>query len=373
MIDREALILLNMARGIGSNRLRILLEHFAKPQDILAADTSCLMEISGIGVKLAREINLANDTRKLSQELKLIQKHKIKVITILDEEYPLRLKEIHDPPIVIYVKGQLLPQDLVNIAVVGSRRASYYGLICAEKFAYQLAGLGITITSGGARGVDAAAHKGALKAHGRTLAIVGCGLDNTYPPENEGLFAEISERGALISEFSMGEAPLAKNFPRRNRIISGLSCGVLVVEAARNSGALITADFALEQGRDVFALPGKVDSDNSYGTNELIKQGAKLVSSVEDILEELKIKISIDMNKKTDSGSLFTKIDLDEKELKIFNILSAEPKHIEIISNESSLDLANVMDILLRFELKKIVTQLPGKQFVLKEEILLNE
>ena len=373
MDDREALILLNMAQGVGSNRLKVLLERFTRPQDILAADASELMEVSGIGIKLARQINLANDTKKLSNELRLLEESKIKVITVLDEEYPLRLKEIHDPPIVIYVKGELLPRDLVNIAIVGSRKASYYGLNCAEKFSYQLAGLGITITSGGARGVDTAAHKGALKAHGRTIAIVGCGLDSVYPPENKDLFAEIAENGALISEFSMGEAPLANNFPRRNRLISGISCGVLVVEAARNSGALITADFALEQGRDIFALPGKVDADNSYGTNELIKQGAKLVSSVEDILEELKIKIAVDLDRKIEPTQLFTKVDLDEKELKIFNILSDQPKHIEIIARESSLNLANVMDILLRFELKKIVTQLPGKQFVLKEEMLLNE
>src|SRR3989338_9654267 len=208
----------------------------------------------------------------------------IRKITIDDKEYPKNLRNIYDPPKQLYVNGTLLGQDEMAVALVGSRRATQYGLEACEKLAYELAIRGVTIVSGMARGIDSAAHRGALRAKGRTIAVLGSGHNNIYPPENEKLYHEIVRNGAVVTEFENDMPPLPENFPQRNRIISGLSLGVVVVVAARNSGALITANFALEQGRDVFALPGKVDSQTSFGTNGLIKQGAKLVSCVDDIL-----------------------------------------------------------------------------------------
>ncbi|MEW5758600.1 MAG: DNA-processing protein DprA [Candidatus Omnitrophota bacterium] len=221
------------------------------------------------------------------KELELAAKHKIKIISISDAGYPEILKKIFDPPKALYVKGELREEDNLSIAIVGSRLASSYGLIQAEKFGFDLANLGITVVSGLARGIDTKAHLGALKANGRTIAVLGSGLLSVYPPENKGLVEKISQNGAVISEYPLDMGPRRENFPKRNRIVTGLSLGVVVVEAAKNSGALISARCALEQGREVFSLPGKLDSDNSFGTNELIKDGAKLTTSVNDILEEI--------------------------------------------------------------------------------------
>lgn len=222
-----------------------------------------------------------------NKELELAKKHNIKVISINDSSYPEILKKIYDPPKILYVKGKLVKEDGLAIAIVGSRRASSCGLAQAEKFGFELAKLGITIVSGLARGIDTKAHWGALKAGGRTLAVLGSGLLNIYPRENKELADKIASSGAIISEYPLAAEPLAQNFPRRNRIISGLSLGTVVIEAAKTSGALITARCAIEQGREVFSLPGSLDSDTSFGTNELIKDGAKLTMSVEDVLEEM--------------------------------------------------------------------------------------
>ncbi len=228
----------------------------------------------------------------------LSKENKTRTLSFSDKGYPTNLKYIYDPPPTLYVKGNILPEDNIAIAIIGSRRATYYGLKNAENLSFELAAGGITIISGLARGVDSAAHRGALKAGGRTIAVLGSGLNIIYPPENEKLAREILQCGAVISEFPQGTAPLRQNFPRRNRIISGLSLGVVVVEAAKRSGALITANLALEQGREVFALPGKIDSFTSRGTHDLIKQGAKLVESAEDIIEELEPLKSCQINQK---------------------------------------------------------------------------
>lgn len=290
MTEVEALVSLNMVGEIGTIRLKRLLAYFGQPENILKAPQEKLTVVFGIGEKIAQKIH-ALKKENLEKEFALVKKLGLKIITQDDQVYPENLKNIYDPPMLLYVKGELKPEDKLSMAIVGSRRASFYGLSCAEKFASDLAGKGITIVSGMARGIDSYAHKGALKAGGRTIAVIGSGFNNIYPPENKKLAEEIAKCGAVISEFPLDMLPKKENFPRRNRIISGLSLGVLVVEAARNSGALITADFALEQGREVFALPGKVDSNTSFGTNGLIKQGAKLVSGVDDILEELQIAV----------------------------------------------------------------------------------
>lgn len=364
MTEKEAAIFLNLVPGLGSIKIKRLRDHFGSFSKIARAPKSELLKIEGITIKIAETIVAKNV--ELDKELELIQKNKIQVLTLEDQAYPENLKSIYDPPAVLYVKGSLHSSDALAIAVVGSRYASLYGLTTAEKFAWQLSGFGFTIVSGLARGIDSAAHKGALKAKGRTIAVLGSGLLEIYPPENIRLFEQIAQNGAVVSEFPLRMQPLAANFPRRNRIISGLSYATLVVEAARKSGALITADSALEQGRDVFAVPGKVDSLTSWGTHHLIKQGAKLVNSVEDIVEELKPKIKIDLEQiKSQDYSDFGKfpLRLTSDEQIVYNLLSSDAKHMDAIIAESRLSLSKIMPILLGLEMKHLVRQLPGKVF----------
>ncbi|MDP8253716.1 MAG: DNA-processing protein DprA [Candidatus Kaelpia aquatica] len=284
MEDKEYLIALNMIEGLGSIRITKLLNGFNRAEDIFQSSENQLQSIAGIGRELSLRIKSFN-IKALKEELELCVRKNITIVSILDKDYPEDLKNIPDAPIVLYVKG-VLDNLGFNVAVIGSRKASPYGLSTAKRLSGQLASLGVTVISGMARGIDSAAHKGALEVGGRTVAALGSGLLNIYPPENIELAKQISKNGAVISEFPLRTAPLRENFPRRNRIISGLSKGVIVVEAALRSGALITADLALDQGRDIFAVPGEVDSPTSCGTNYLIKQGAKLIDSAEDVLEE---------------------------------------------------------------------------------------
>ena len=298
----------------------------------------------------------------------------IRTIRIGDKGYPGNLKNIHDPPKVLYVSGKILPEDDMAVALVGSRRASNYGLETCEEMAFELASFGVTVVSGMARGIDSAAHRGALKAKGRTIAVMGSGHDHIYPPENDKLYAEIAAKGAVVTEFENDMPPLPENFPQRNRIISGLSLGVVVVEAARNSGALITANFALEQGRDVFAVPGKISSHTSSGANELIKDGAKLVQSVEDVLEELAIvrEYREDSTENRVKIGKMTKAyvynSLTEKERRVYKTLSDEPANVDDISERTG-DMApqDVSAILVKLELKKVISRLPGDNYILKE------
>jgi DNA processing protein len=281
-----------------------------------------------------------------------------RLVSILSSDYPLSLLQIDDPPPFLYVKGSLVAEELA-VAVVGSRRSSDYGRMVTEKLSRELAEQGVTIVSGLARGVDTAAHRGALKGGGRTIGVLGCGIDVVYPSENAQLSVEIESNGAVISEFPMGTAPLAENFPRRNRIVSGLSKGVLVVEAAEGSGSLITARLALDQGRDVFAVPGSIVSKVSRGTNLLIRDGAKLVLSVEDILDELP-------HGKRSPGQQSPKKQSPEllpDEQTIWAVVAGAPLHIDEITVKSKLTAGEVSAILLRLELKGGVTQLPGKVF----------
>jgi len=286
---KKDLILLNMVQGIGYIRLKALLDEFKEPGNILRASLDKLRSIKGIGPAIAQAVKNASSDYDIDEEIALIKKAGAEILTLFDKSYPENLKNIYDPPTVLYTKGSFKKEDELSIAIVGSRKCTYYGMNMADKIAEQLAAACVTIVSGLARGIDTSAHKGALKAKGRTIAVLGSGLGNIYPAENKLLAEEIAKNGVLVSEFPMQMPPDKNNFPRRNRLISGLSRAVLVVEAANKSGALITADFALEQGRDVFAVPGTADRLLSMGTNSLIKQGAKLVDSAEDILEELKI------------------------------------------------------------------------------------
>lgn len=364
MTQTEALVALNMVTDVGSVRLNKLLEYFEKPENIFKASVRKLAEVLGIGAKISGQI--ASLTKEdLMKEISSVEKLHLKIITLYDKDYPENLKNIPGAPIVLYVSGELKEEDKSAIGIVGSRRASFYGLSSAEKFGFELAQNNFTVVSGMARGIDTCAHRGALKARGRTIAVIGSGFNNIYPSENKELAEEISKSGAVISEFPVDTKPLAHNFPRRNRVISGLSLGVLVVEAAQNSGALITADFALEQGRDVFAIPGKVDSANSFGTNELIKQGAKLVSSTDDILEEFNLKADVgSIPRLTERKEPRDLILVNCEEAVLYDLLSKQPLFIDEIVESTDFDLSRIMEALLGLQLKKLVKQLPGKQFI---------
>lgn len=359
MTKLEALVGLNLVGGIGSVRLKKLLEYFDKPENILKAAEEKLMAVSGIGKEIAHKITTLRQ-EDLSKELKLARELGLEIIAKDDLDYPSNLKQIYDPPIILYVKGRLIQEDDRALAIVGSRRASLYGRACAEKFATELAQQGITIVSGMARGIDTCAHRGALNSLGRTIAVIGSGFKYIYPEENKELAQEIARNGAVVSEFPISAPPLRQNFPRRNRIISGLVLGVLVVEAARNSGALITADFALEQGREVFALPGELTSRNSFGTNGLIKQGAKLVSCIDDIMEELDLARRCE--KEPDKP--VNRIENITDDSGLYELFSESPINLDEIAMLTKLDIPRISDILVKLQLQKLIKQLPGKQFI---------
>ncbi|MBI4833830.1 MAG: DNA-protecting protein DprA [Planctomycetes bacterium] len=359
----ESLLTLTGARGIGSVRYDKLLHHFGSIENVLKASPDKLMCIPGIGEELSREITLSAREKRGAKELEEARKAGVKIITYLDDEYPQNLKTICDYPLVLYVKGELKESDTLSVAVIGSRRASLYGRRQSEQLSYDLAIRGICVVSGLARGIDTHAHMGAVRAKGRTIAVLGSGINNLYPAENKKLAEKITENGAVISELPLDTPPDSRNFPVRNRIISGLSLGILVVEAPLKSGALITVDMALDQGREIFALPGKVDSPMSQGCHKLIKQGAKLVENVDDIIEELNLPAS-ETKRKAESAK--TKpTGLNYREETIVNLLSKdEPKHIDEISQESKLSPALVSATLLELELKRCVKQMPGKNFI---------
>ncbi len=282
---KRSLVLLNIIKFFSADKLRIVVDYFKDSDEILKAQRADFLS-AGLTEKDADNILSHRDSKGFEEELGLIEKEKVSIIDLFDDDYPELLRELYYPPLVLYLRGDRKILREFCFAVVGSRRATFYGLSMAERFSFSLSGLGMVIVSGLARGIDTAVHKAALK-RGRTIAVLGSGLLNIYPVQNKGLAEKISESGVLISEFPLREMPLRENFPRRNRIISGLSKGVLIVEAAEKSGALITARCALEQNREVFALPGKADSPLSKGSHRLIKEGAKLVDCLEDILEEL--------------------------------------------------------------------------------------
>jgi len=299
------------------------------------------------------------------QEIDKAQKAGITLLCLGDEDYPEILKNIHDPPAVIYIKGQLLPQDKKAIAIVGTRVPTPYGLRVAGRLASELSQLGITIISGLALGIDAQAHEGALEANGRTLAVLGSAVDEIFPRQNQKLAERIIENGALVSEFVLGTKPDHWTFPQRNRIISGLSLGTIVIEGGYKSGAMITAKLALEQGREVFAVPGNVELEQSKGPHWLIKQGAKLTESIDDVLEELKHVISVRPVSSVNSVEKPDYSNLSDDEKQVIGLLSKEPRHIDELSRLSGLEISKIATPLLSLELKRLIKPLPGKYFIL--------
>lgn len=366
MNERAALILLNSVPSLPTARFKKLIEVFGTAVAALKARRHDLVALGGLTPFMAGHVERAKETFDPGRELERARHQGIKILIQADEDYPENLKEIFDPPQVLYVKGCLDRADKNAVAIVGSRGASYYGLTCAGKFSERLSSWGLTVVSGMARGIDTAAHRACLGAGGRTIAVLGSGLDVVYPPENEALFAEIGEKGAVMSEFPLGTQPFAQNFPRRNRIVSGLSRGVLVVEATQMSGALITARLAAEQGRDVFAIPGKVSSATSSGTNDLIKDGGRMVTEPEEILNELKSVLSLERSSSRslkDSG-LVRCCSADEA--RVLACLDDEPKHVDKISQELKCPVAEVLALLVPLELRRMVRSLPGKMYVKK-------
>jgi len=358
----EALIGLNLIAGLGSVRLSRLLEFFAVPEDIFKASAEELTRL-GLNIKSAQAI-ASFQAAALEAEISSAAKLGLKIITLFDQDYPENLKNISGAPIVLYCLGSLTKEDACSVAIVGSRRASIYGLNSAFKFAAGLAQRGLTVVSGLARGIDTYAHRGALKAGGRTLAVLGSGFNRLYPPENKTLAAEIARQGAVISEFPLNTEPQRQNFPRRNRLISGLSLGVLVAEAAKNSGALITVDFALEQGREVFALPGKIDSFTSTGTNALIQQGAKLVTACEDILEELFLPLDKIKNSSAHCLPPAENLLFDKSQAKLYHCIGESAVSIDELVEKTEFDPAQLSGLLLDLRLGKLIKELPGKYFV---------
>ena len=363
--DLRDLVCLTMVPGVGSLTSRALLERFGTAGKVLGASERSLREVQGIGPKLAAAIVGARKEQDADAELALSRDLGVELIPLADPRYPPRLKDIPDPPPLLYVKGTIEPGDELAIAIVGSRRCTPYGMRIAERLAGSLARVGLTVVSGLARGIDAAAHRGALRAGGRTIAVLANGLAEVYPPEHDDLAAEVVKAGALICEFPLRQQPLAGLFPQRNRVISGLSLGVVVVEATPKSGSLSTAHHAMEQNREVFAVPGPVDSLSSRGCHRLIRDGARLVETVDDILEELGPLVR-EVQPADDSPSIRhpAELKLNDQERRILGHLGDIPKPVDELIALTGLGASQVMATLSILEMRRLLRRVPGNQFV---------
>jgi DNA processing protein len=334
----------------------------------LGAPKLRLQQISGIGADVADRITGWEQSIKLSEELKRVEEWGCQVVTQLDEEYPPSLREIYDPPIVLYVKGDLSAKDKNGIAMVGSRQTTHYGIETARKLSYQLAYAGVTVVSGGARGIDTAAHQGALSAKGRTIAVLGTGINIVFPPENRNLFERISENGAVMTQFPFNRPADRQSFPIRNRIVAGMTLGTVVVEANLTSGSLITTRFATDYGRQVFAVPGRIDSPRSKGCHDLIKKGAKLCEDVEDILDEFEYLFPGSNRPETpgDTGEL-PGLDLTEEETRVIDAIGTEQLSVDEIIRQSGFAASKANVLLMRLQMKKLILQLPGRVYRLNK------
>jgi DNA processing protein len=351
----------SLVPGVGRVRFAQLENYFGSLEDAWRADPAELKR-AGLDSRAVRAITATRPKLSLEAEMEKLKRYGVKVFRHNDPEYPARLKEIYDYPPVLYVRGSLLPEDEWCLAVVGTRRATVYGRQVTEELVTDLARSRITVVSGLARGIDSIAHDSALEAGGRSIAVFGCGLDMVYPSENAALARRIMEQGALVSEYPLGTKPRAENFPRRNRIMSGLSLGVLVIEASKTSGAMITARLALEQNREVFAIPGSILAPQSSGTNYLIQEGAKLVQDYTDILEEL--------NLTTVAQQMEIKevIPASDIETQLLKQLGAEPAHIDEVCRHVKLPVSQVSSTLAMMELKGLVRQVGTMSYVLARE-----
>jgi DNA processing protein len=370
-------VALKAVEGVGSVAYRNLLTAFGSPGLVFEATLHQLEQTAGLNHKTARNIKDFRGWERAGAEIDKAAREGVSIVTTKDSSYPERLRHIYDCPPLLYTKGTLQAND-IPIAVVGSRNASPYGRYVTERLCRELAQRGVTVVSGLARGIDTCAHRGALSGRGRTVAVLGCGIDVIYPQENRKLHGDIIASGAVVTEFPFGTEPDRPHFPARNRIISGMSLGVLIVEAGEKSGSLITARCALEQGREVFAVPGSIDLPGSRGTNKLIRQGAKLVESVEDILEEILPQLGNQTARpRPEKDSLISpspgrvpeasgRESLTEKESRLLGFITEKPLDTDTIINRTGLAAAEVLALLLSLELKGYVLQRPGKLFQLR-------
>ncbi len=355
---------LNSIPGVGRTTFRKLVGRFGSPERALAASDEELRDKGGLSEALISMLRAYPWREHAEQELAKAKKAGVTIVTMDDAAYPGILRNAPDPPLYLYVKGGLLPEDAKAVAIVGTRTPTHYGLTVTHRIAYELASAGLTIVSGMARGIDTQAHRGALAAKGRTIAVLGCGIDVAYPPENKGLMGQIGRTGAVVAENPFGTKPEAGYFPARNRIISGLSQGTVIIEAAEDSGSLITAEYTVKQGRRLFAVPGNIGSPNSRGPNSLIKEGALLVERAGDILRALRITRAHSEQKGTGPQP---GIPLTQEEDAVFRCVTNEPKHIDLIMAEAGATAGKVSGVLITLELKGLAKQLPGKFFVREE------
>jgi len=356
----EDLLKLHYAPNVGPATFIALVEEFGSPEEVFSASLDELCRIKGITRERAEGILSVNADEFISKQLEGIERTGCGFVSYWDDEYPGRLKAIYDPPPFYFIRGKLIEDDDYALAIVGTRGISEYGKMMTDKISTELARQGMTIVSGLASGVDSHAHKAALAIGGRSVGVLGSGLDRIYPQENTGLAKRLTENGALISEFPMNTAPDRGNFPQRNRIISGLSLGTLVIEGDVKSGALITAYYAVDQNREVFALPGRADSKVSRGPHHLIRNGAKLVTKAEDILDE----IDAIVQKRREPHQTKLEFDFSPDEQPIMDLLNTEPLHIDDIAERCSITTSQALATLLGLELRSLVRQLPGKMFV---------
>jgi len=353
---------LSLISGVGPRLRKALLEAFGTASAVLSAAPSELRQVPGIGAELTRRIAVAREDIDVQAELDLCASSGVTILSDDDPAYPRALREIHDPPGILFVRGEILPQDALAVAIVGSRHATQYGLQQAERLAGSLARAGLTVVSGLARGIDGAAHRGALAAGGRTLAVLGSGVLNMYPPEHAALADDIARQGAVISEAPPRSPPLSGAFPQRNRIITGMSLGVLVIEASTQSGALISARHAMEQGRDVFALPGRVDNRMAHGCHRLIRDGAKLVETVDDILEELGPLVAPAADAAGEAVHHPAELLLNELERQILAVIPSDPTTIDAVVVASGLPTAQVLSTISVLEMRRLLRRLGGNR-----------
>ena len=365
--EKRSWIALNLLPELGPRRVQALLRSFASPQEIFEAPPERIAEIPELKRFASRWPRMCREAlHEAEAELSRLKEHKLNVFTLADPDYPKPLRTLDDPPPVLYVRGRYEPRDELAIAIVGTRRPSSYGRRVAERLARELGAMGFTIVSGLARGIDTAAHRGALKAGARTIAVLGGGFAHFYPRENRRLGDEIAESGAVLSEFPIEMPPDRWTFPRRNRVISGLSRGTIVVEAPERSGALITARLALEQGREVFAVPGPITQETSAGVHKLIQQGAKLITNVDDVLEEfadLKRTLSARREAASPTTTEGPTPELSPLEAQVFNALEFDSLHFNDVVERTRLSPSEVSLALLQLVMKGLVEELEGKRY----------
>ena len=353
---------LSLVRGVGPRIRQALLERFGSPAAVLAAAPSELIGVTGVGTKLAQRIATARHVVDVDRELKICESGGVSIVTDSDDVYPRLLREIHDPPGILFVRGTLQTRDALSIAIVGTRHATRYGHQQASRLAASLARAGFTIVSGLARGIDAAAHRGALEAGGRTVAVLGSGVLNIYPPEHASLADDVAKQGAVISELPPGMPPMSGSFPQRNRLVTGISLGVIVVEAATRSGALISASHAMDQGREVFAVPGHIDNRVARGTHRLIRDGATLIESVDDVLEQLGPLVDVLPQPSGQPLRHPAELMLNDQERSVLNAIPETGASIDQVVCRSGLPVHRVLSTISVLEMRKLVCRVSGQQ-----------